>query len=246
MPQIFNEYLTLEKPINYYGAGLGFDASFIQKMNDYGVSLIECDLDPRLHLNKERKTSIPLGEKTVDLVIFTDVIEHFYDPFYVLQEINRVSKFGSTMILTTDNITRFDSILALILGRSCNVPLVESNLFYNGDWRPHYREYSKNELCQLLSWAGFEVIEHQFYEADFGSYRIINNKLVRKGLSEISLKGRLVNTVRRLTTKVLPYLRDNHILVVKKNKSYEEMIKTSPKIVNNIDAWNKQRKIYSK
>jgi len=246
MPQIFHEYYPGPGEYSYYGLGLGFDETFIKKMNEFGVELLECDLEPRLHLNAGRETSIPLEEETVDLTIFTDVIEHFFDPFYPLQEINRVSKTGAVMILTTDNLTRFASLLALIRGQSCNVPLIEGNLFYTGDWRPHFREYSKGELFQLLNWAGFEVLEHRFYEADFGQYRVGGGQLFKKDQRQLSVKGRLADEMRKIAIHIFPHLRDNHILVARKVKPYEEMLSTAPNVVSDTGAWVSQRQAFRK
>ena len=153
VPQLYYEYFPGPGKYRYYGLGLGFTNAFSKKMKEYGVELLECDLDPRLKLDNGRMTVIPLEEETVDSIIVTDIIEHFYDPFYPLQEINRVSKTGAVMILTTDNLTRFGSLLNLMRGLSYNVPLIDGNMFYTGDWRPHFREYSKNELFQLSVWC---------------------------------------------------------------------------------------------
>ena len=162
----------------------------------------------------------------------------------IQQEINRVSIIGATMILTTDNITRFSKLLAFRRGLSFNVPLIESNLFYTGDWRPHFREYSKNELFQLLNWSGFEVLEHQFYEADFGMYLVENGKLIKKDRRKLSLRGRSVKAVNKLAIKFFPHLCDNHILVARKVKSYEEMLDAAPKVVSDLDAWMRQRQAF--
>ena len=245
MPQLFNEYYPgKENYQNYYGLGLGFNDIFSNKMNEYEIKLIECDMDPRLRLQQGRESSIPLEGESIDFAIFTDVIEHFYDPFYPLQEINRVLKFGSLLILTTDNLTRFGSLLALMRGKSCNVPLIEGNIFFSGDWRPHFREYSIEELFQLIEWSGFEVEEHQYYEADFGQYRIEDCKLVKKDLRKLTPKRKLADEVRKVAIRLFPYLRDNHIIVAKKVKSYEEMLTTAPKLVNDYNDWILQRGIF--
>jgi SAM-dependent methyltransferase len=246
VPQLYHEYFPGPGDYKYYGVGLGFSEKFSKKMEEYGVELLECDLEPRLQLDKARTTSIPMGNDTIDSIIFTDVIEHFYDPFHPLQEINRVSKLGAVMILTTDNLTRFGTLLAFIRGNSCNVPLIEGNLFYTGDWRPHYREYSRDELYQLLQWAGFEVLEHQFYEADFGQYFVESGQLTKKDGRKLSLRGRVANEVRKLAVRFVPHLRDNHILVARKVRSYEEMLATAPKVVSEMDEWMSQRQTFSK
>jgi len=244
MPQLFHEYFPGSGNYKYHGLGLGFTKEFREKMKDYGVELIECDLEPRLHLEKGRRTTIPLSEETIDSIIFTDVIEHFYDPFYPLQEINRVSKLGAMMILTTDNLTRFRAVLDIFRGHSCSVPLIQGNLFYNGDWRPHFREYSRSELFQLLKWAGFEVLEHNFYEAEFGNYHLVDGKLVKMDLRKQSIKKKLINWIQKLTIKILPHLRDNHILVAKKVKTYEEMMSSAPKLLSDMNEWINQRKVF--
>jgi ubiquinone/menaquinone biosynthesis C-methylase UbiE len=246
VPQLFHEYYPSVGDYRYYGLGLGFNDEFTEKMDEYGVKLLECDLDPRLNLNGKRVTSIPLEDETIDFVIFTDVIEHFFDPFYPLQEINRVSKIGATMILTTDNINRLGCLLDFLRGRGCNVPLIEGNLFYTGDWRPHFREYSRDELFQLLQWAGFEVLEHQFYEVEFGQYFVEKNILRKKDRLKRSFIGSIVNIIQKLAVPILPQLRDNHILVARKVKTYEEMRDTAPKVVSEIDEWHHQRQEFSK
>lgn len=244
MPQIFHEYYPKNEDYTYYGVGLGFDEDFIEAMQGFNVELLECDLDPRLHLNGKLMANIPLDDESIDLTIFTDVIEHFYDPFYPLQEINRVSKLGAIMILTTDNLTRFGSQLALLRGKSCNVPLINGNLFFEGDWRPHFREYSRGELFQLLQWSGFEVISHKFYGSNFGYYRLVDGILRKHFQRHINLKGKVVDILNRFTVKLVPYTRDNHILVVRKKLEYDEMMERAPKIVKDRDKWLNQRKFY--
>jgi len=60
-----------------------------------------------------------------------------------------------------------------------------------------------------------------------------------------SLRGTLANIVQKLTVPLVTHLRDNHILVARKVKSYEEMCDTAPKVVSEIDEWNNQRQEFS-
>ena len=57
------------------------------------------------------------------------------DVVRTLKEINRVSKLGSILILSTDNLSRFHSLISILKGKSPNVPLLDGSLFYDGDWR---------------------------------------------------------------------------------------------------------------
>ncbi len=49
-----------------------------------------------------------------------------------------------------------------------------------------------------------------------------------------------------MAIKFVPHLRDNHFITAKKVKSYEDMIATAPKVINNMDDWIRQRKTFSK
>ena len=72
-----------------------------------------------------------------------------------------------------------------------------------GDWRPHFREYSRSDLFQLLEWAGFEVVEHNFYETKFGEYTNVNGKLLREK-KKSSLKSKLKSIIREQLLKFIP------------------------------------------
>lgn len=240
VPKIFKEYIAKGESHIYTGVGLGFSEEFSSEMERLQVELYECDLDPRINNKLDRKNTFELGEP-YDLCVFTDVIEHFFDPFYSLTEINKNLSLGGNLILTTDNITHYANTLNFLRGKSPNVPLINGNLFYDGDWRPHFREYSKGELIQLLNWAGFEVVKHQYYEAEFGSYKINDGKLQCRSMGQEGLKGQLKAMLRNLMKKLVPHLRDNHFIVAKKTKSYEEMKQSAPKLTADYNEWMNQR-----
>jgi SAM-dependent methyltransferase len=244
LPQLFDEYYPNNNDYHYHGLGLGFDDDFFKAMSKINVELHECDLDPRLHLNGKIKTNIPIDNESIDFTIFTDVIEHFFDPFYPLQEINRVSKPGSIMILSTDNLTSFGSQLAILRGKSCNVPLINGSVFFEGDWRPHFREYSKGELFQLLQWSGFEVISHEYYESDFGNYRLVDGIVKKRLRSSSNIKRKIANILNQILIKFIPHMRDNHLLIARKIVDYNIMMQNAPKIVGEYDKWLEQRKFF--
>ena len=245
MPQIFHEFYPKDTPYTYYGLGLGFDDAFRAKMIDLNVQLLECDLDPRLFLNRNRTTIIPIDKEKVEICIFTDVIEHFYDPFFPLTEINRVCKSGAVLIITTDNLTRYGGVKSMLKGGSCNVRLIRGNLFYEGDWRPHFREYSKGELFQLVEWAGFEVVSHRFYEAEFGLWRAVNGKLLKVAREQYSFVRKLKNLIKKAAVQTVPHFRDNHILVARKRIDYDTMMDSAPKVAADMDQWVSQRKTFN-
>jgi len=241
MPQIFYNYFPRDQHASYIGAGLGFTEEFELEMSSMKIKLIQADLEPRLKPDSSTLPSkLPIENVSVDMTFFTDVIEHFFDPFYPLTEINRTLKMGGILILTTDNINRYENLNLFLRGRSPNVPLIESNIFYNGPWRPHFREFSKHELVTLLDWAGFEVAHHEFFEAEFGSYRIKDGNLHKR--EDKGLKALLRSALKNL----LPHLKDNHLIVARKVREYDPTGETSPTMTSDIDAWVNLRKHFSK
>ena len=119
-------------------------------------------------------------------------------------------------------------------------------MFYEGNWRPHFREYSKKELFQLLQWSGFEVLEHEFYEADFGMYFKNKKNIIKIDNRKFSTKGKIVDLARKLLISFIPSLRDNHILLAKKNMNYEDVLNESPQLTNTLKDWNEQRNKFNK
>ncbi len=234
-----NFNFKLEK---YFGLGLGFDEGFKKYMKKIDVELINCDFDPRINFNKNRSSKFIIDDNQIDLVIFTDVIEHLYDPTFVLKEINRVTKKNSMMILTTDNISRFVNLKSILKGKSSNIPLLESNIFYNGDWRPHFREYAKNELEKMLEWSGFKVMHHEYYQAKFGNFILQSKKLVKIKNQKQSIKRRAFNLIEKILVSLFPHFKDNQILIAQKIIDYNEMITNSPHLTNDVSEWVEQRK----
>lgn len=239
VPKIFKEFFPGKKPYNYYGCGMGFGDQFKKVMADYNVTLLEADLDPRLNLQGERSDRVDLQNESIDMVLCTDVIEHFFDPNHMLQEMNRVMKIGGMMILTTDNVSQYAYIVSLIKGKSNYPPLMESSMFFQGDWRPHFREYSKEELLSLLKHAGFDVIEHKYFDSEFASYKVNHNQLVK-----INKKNGIFGWAKQIFKVLLfriKHINDSHLIICKKTMPYGRMLENSPKITNKLSEWVEQR-----
>ena len=86
-----------------------------------------------------------------DVVVATEVIEHFVEGELFLAEAHRVLKRNGVLILTTPNRLRFymlhKNLFASLTGKR----------FTGGFTREHPREYSPSELVSLLKDTGFQV-----------------------------------------------------------------------------------------
>lgn len=111
----------------------------------------------------KKPSSIP--EKSFDVVIFAEVIEHLHiSPLRVLLEIKRILKPGGLLLLTTPNVARLSSVLALLAGKNIveMFPDDDTELDHITDRMTHIREYTMNELKTLMKRAGYKIIKTRY------------------------------------------------------------------------------------
>lgn len=221
--------------INFEGLGLGLDDNFKKTMNDLGVKLYDFDLE--IIDNKSKINFIT--KKRYDVILLTDVIEHISNPHALLESIHKILKIKGKLIITTDNVSRLSQILELLKGKSPYVPLIESKIFFGGDWRPHFREYDKIELLKLAKWNGFKILNHEYYESEFGKYRIHKNILI-KNKSKFSLKNCLYSFLKFLFSR----FKDNQILILEKKSKYINY-NQRPYYTNNVKEWHSNRRKFT-
>jgi SAM-dependent methyltransferase len=88
-----------------------------------------------------------------DVVLFCEILDHLLvDPVAALREIHRVLRPGGTLVLTTPNVARLESVARLLAGANIYDPYSG-----HGPYGRHNREYTMSELEQLLIAAGFVV-----------------------------------------------------------------------------------------
>jgi len=170
-----------------------------------GVDVVKCDLE-----RDELKVA------NADCAIFTEVLEHlhyYYVPS-VLEKINRALKMRGYLILTTPNIASLFRRLKLLLGKQ---PI----------YRHHVREYTMEEVLELIKGAGFDVVESYYslisdltyIDADQEDYLRVKGY---KDLIRITVKRPTkVNILRTLAyplVKLRPSLRQSIIIVATKVK----------------------------
>jgi len=99
--------------------------------------------------------SFPYSDETFEVVIFTEVLEHLsVDPMHVLSEINRITKIGGSILLSTPNCASAKSIARILRGGNPNCYPVYTK---QPSRDRHNREYTPWEVRQLLTACGYEV-----------------------------------------------------------------------------------------
>jgi ubiquinone/menaquinone biosynthesis C-methylase UbiE len=93
-----------------------------------------------------------------DTVTAIAVIEHIFDPYFVIGQINRVLKDGGIFIVNVPNIAYIKHRIRLFFG---HLPVTSSahnwkEIGWDGG---HLHYFTKNTLCKLLQECGFEIIK---------------------------------------------------------------------------------------
>ncbi|HDY67084.1 MAG TPA: class I SAM-dependent methyltransferase [Candidatus Scalindua sp.] len=141
------------------GCGNGWISTLYRQEGDeiYGIELVD------LSIQRSRKRGIkvikgnleeplPLKDRSLDIIVASEVLEHLFFPENLLREANRVLKDYGTFVLTVPNIHNLKNRIDILLGR--NVRFIE----YPPNME-HIRHYSKKGMIQLLKKAGFRVLE---------------------------------------------------------------------------------------
>jgi SAM-dependent methyltransferase len=104
------------------------------------------------HFNVEHDP-FPYPDNSFAGVLFCEILEHLtIDPTHTLTEIHRVLKPGGFVLVTTPNLTRWEHVRDLVLGKTINDPYSGYGVYGR-----HNREYTAAEVGRLLSDCGFTV-----------------------------------------------------------------------------------------
>ena len=219
----------------YWAIGLGLSEEYRGEMQKLGGECFESEVDPAFGGTSEPR-EWPIRD--ADCVLLLDVIEHLVDPVFCLDAINRALRMDGILIITTDNLTSFANTYQMLRrGQSPNIHPLRSSMFYRGDWRPHFREYTSGELRFFLEHAGFTVDRHEYFERRQGDYYIGAGGKIAARDRYSGLKGALQHAI----LSVAPHLRDHHLVVARKTVAFEEAAARRPHPTESIEEWRALR-----
>ncbi|HEY6167984.1 MAG TPA: methyltransferase domain-containing protein [Verrucomicrobiae bacterium] len=110
-----------------------------------------------VHDRFDIEAAFPYADDTFDLVLFTEVLEHITrDPMHTLAEINRITRPGGWLILSTPNCVSQRSVLNALRGTH---PYLWSQYSRQGHRDRHNREYTPGEVEKLLKSGGYEILD---------------------------------------------------------------------------------------
>lgn len=228
--------------LQYTAIGLGFTKDFVNTFKKLNAKCLETEIDPSF---VEPKPTKPWNKKNQDICLLLDVIEHLSDPVYCLDQVNKSLKNEGFLIITTDNISSIRYVIGMMVsGKSPNNHPIRSSLIYRGDWRPHHKEFSKEELEFYLKFCGFEIISHEYFNREMYKYIVdYKNKKIKKLYWPTSLKN-LIFLILSFFSNRVPHLRDHQILLAQKINKFENVSKKR-NIAYTKSEWFKIRNKYN-
>lgn len=145
------------------GCGPGHLAEYLQGIDK--IEMYGCDIsDEALKIAEKKgmKTTkvnlwekFPFADKSFDIIIATEVIEHIYDTEYFIDEIKRILKDDGYLILTTPNVASLGRRFMLLLGKN---PVLEYQLSGGAG---HIRYFTFADMKTFLQNKGWTILSLQ-------------------------------------------------------------------------------------
>ena len=165
-------YEMLEQGDKFLDVGCGEGQLVIRaktKYNQvYGIDISESRINrakenakgaKEIHfLSGNINSGIQFSNNTFDAVACIDVLEHIFDPYFLLAEINRILKSEGYLILEVPNLGYIRRRLELLFGK---FPRTSSAI----NWREvgwdggHLHYFTYSTFCQLLKDSGFRIMK---------------------------------------------------------------------------------------
>jgi SAM-dependent methyltransferase len=156
----------------YYSNVYGLDIAISKALKNQNgqFKLLEVDVD---------KTGLPFEDGFFDTISALDVIEHVFDPVFLLKETYRVLKKDGQVIYTTPNVRTLRYLFALVFKgkfpRTSN-----ERIGYDGG---HLHYFTHGDLKELFKRTGFREVRTNGLVTPEGRF-VLLKRLLRKGLNE--------------------------------------------------------------
>lgn len=223
--QLVKEHCSIKANIVDLGAQ-PFILSCMLAQSGYEVTAVDIEPEPYINISKycgvkvvrsDLEKSIDLPDESFDCAVLTEVIEHL-NPYYIsttISEINRILVKGGILIITTPNIARLFNRIRLLLG-------------INPIGRYHVREYTMDEIINILSQHGFNVIHKEYsticdlshVDCKDDEYKLLHNylSLVKTFVKKPS-KIKFLRVIAYPIVKTFPTTRSLIVVVANKKEN---------------------------
>jgi len=162
------------------------------------------------------KEELPLDDGQVDMVVFTEVLEHLNTgPGRIFAEINRVLSPGGMLVFSIPNTSRLKNRIKFVLGKPVLDPVYRvykeeksKHSQGNGVWVHgfgHIREYTMSEALDIVQHYGFEVQVKRSIDSFISPPTDGSSKLKR-----------ISRTIYRIASYIIPNSRMINLILARK------------------------------
>ncbi len=137
--------------------GVDLDSETGRIASSEGVGFLTADLNQPL----------PFRDGSMDVVHSNQVIEHLQDVDTFLEEIYRILRPGGYTIISTENLSSLDNLLALVLGQQAFSQHISGRYHVGNRFSPHYGEAVENQLARHRTIFTFDGITQLIRRYDF-------------------------------------------------------------------------------
>jgi 2-polyprenyl-3-methyl-5-hydroxy-6-metoxy-1,4-benzoquinol methylase len=161
------------------GVGITSYGPFLERMAAHGMRFMKMNVETQ---------QLPFDDRSFDLVLFTEVIEHLYNPFSILSEMGRVIKPHGMLLLSTPNMASLRNRIRFLQGKIINQDLLANDEKIANpagtrelEYPVHARLYMPVELTILLNKYGFELRGEWYQPYPVPDRMTIKERLLRLG-----------------------------------------------------------------
>jgi methionine biosynthesis protein MetW len=126
-----------------------------------GVDLVQGSVDRarskgfRAQVIDLNSQPLPYRDGDFDAVTMLAVLEHVFDPYFIVAELHRVLRPGGTLVIAVPNAASFTNRLRILLGR---IPVTSADPGWDGG---HLHYFTRHAFDRLLQAGGFDVLERR-------------------------------------------------------------------------------------
>lgn len=106
-------------------------------------------------LHNLNKLPLPFKDRSFNVVVLTDTLEHLFDPLGVLKEVSRILTIGGQVIITVPNFARLGNRLRMLWGDPIDILHWEKY----GDGKEHFHWFTKGKLKHFMELASFKKMK---------------------------------------------------------------------------------------
>ena len=187
---ILNFIKTLKLPLNSHILDVGcYPPHLFNALSALGYKLTGISSEHEKIRNKNVKIvnienqPLPFSNKFFDFVLLSEVLEHLSkNPSLLFSEISRVLAPEGTLLITSPNVIRSQNLFKLLFRKNIYFPLhqLDENINHR-----HHREYTLNEIKEILVSSGLTVIKSGYFIAyspdrDKNQYDSLSLKLIKR------------------------------------------------------------------